>query len=123
MDHRKSGLFRRSDCTTEIVNRPNTHPAQPCGRAFRYKVCGVVTMAYARMGGSEATIDDSHHWLMNLDAIIVGLGPYIAADGGSRYWGAAGCQGWPCLLPSTAKGALEGVRQDQIVLTVARTLR
>jgi multimeric flavodoxin WrbA len=99
-----------------------THPAQPCGRAFRNKVCGVVTMAYARMGGSEATIDDIHHWLMNLDAIIVGLGPARTAQGDSSYWGASGCQGWPLPLPSTAKGALEGVKQDQIGLISARTL-
>ena len=99
-----------------------THPAQPCGRAFRNKVCSVITMAYARMGGSEATIDDIHHWLMNLDAIIVGLGPERTGQGDSSYWGAAGCQGWPQALPSTAKGALEGVKQDPIGLAAARTV-
>jgi len=99
-----------------------THPAQPCGRAFRNKVCGVITMSYARMGGSEATIDAIHHWLMNLDAIIVGLGPERAAHGDSSYWGASGCQGWPKPLPSTAEGALKAVKQDPIGLTAARTL-
>jgi multimeric flavodoxin WrbA len=99
-----------------------SHPVQPCGRAFRNKVCGVVTMAYARMGGSEATIDDIHHWLMNLDAIIVGLGPERGDQGDSSYWGASGCQGWPKPIPSTAKGALNGVKQDAIGLAAARTV-
>lgn len=99
-----------------------SHPVQPCGRAFRNKVCGVITMAYARMGGSEATIDDIHHWLMNLDAIVVGLGPERTGQGDSSYWGASGCQGWPQPLSSTAKGAFEAVKQDAIGLTAARTL-
>jgi len=103
-----------------LVDR--THPVQPCGRAFRNKVCGVITMSYARMGGSEATIDDIHHWLMNLDAIIVGLGPERGAHGDSSYWGASGCQGWPEPLRSTAKGALNAVKQDPIGLAAARTL-
>lgn len=99
-----------------------THPIQPCGRAFRNKVCGVITMAYARMGGSEATIDDIHHWLMNLDAIIVGLGPARSAHGDSSYWGASGCQGWPKSLPSTVPGALSAVKQDAMGMDAARSL-
>ena len=99
-----------------------THPVQPCGRACRNKVCGVITMAYERAGGSEATIDDIHHWLMNLDAIIVGKGPDKIKMGSGSYWGASGCQGWPDPLPSVAKGSRSAVLQDKVGLHAARTL-
>lgn len=100
-----------------------THPVQPCGKAFRNKVCGVITMAYERAGGSEATIDAIHHWLMNLDAIIIGHGPEKTKMGSGSYWGASGCQGWPQPISAALKGgARDAVLQDEIGLHAARCL-
>jgi multimeric flavodoxin WrbA len=99
-----------------------THPAQPCGRAFRNKVCGVITMAYERMGGSEATIDTIHHWLMNLDSIIVGSGPARPGQGSSSFFGATGIQGWPEHIPTVKKEAINAVKQDIIGIEAARNL-
>lgn len=99
-----------------------THPGQACGRAWRNKVCGVITMAYERMGGSEATIDDIHHWLMNLDGIIVGSGPARPGQGSGSFWGAAGVQGWPEHIPTVKKEALNAVKQDTVGMEAARNL-
>ena len=99
-----------------------SHPGQPCGKAWRNKVCGVITMAYERAGGAEATIDDIHHWLMNIDAIIVGRGPDKPKMGSGTYWGASGCQGWPTPITSAKKESFDAVLQDEIGLYGARCL-
>jgi len=99
-----------------------SHPAQPCGRAWRNKVCGVITMAVERAGGAEATIDDIRHWLGNIDAIGIGIGPARSGHGSGSFWGAAGVQGWPYYIPTIKKEALNAVKQDVIGLESARNL-
>ena len=106
-----------------LVDR--TFCGQPCGRAWRNRVCGVITMAYERAGGAEATMDDIRHWLMNADAILVGSGPVRPSQGCGSYWGAAGVQGWPRPIPTLNKeglDALSAVKQDIIGMEAARNL-
>jgi multimeric flavodoxin WrbA len=99
-----------------------THCTQPCGRALRNKVCGIVTMAGQRAGGAEATMDDIRHWLMNIDAINVGYGPMRPSYGCGSFWGASGVQGWPYFVESTKKESQSAVKQDNIGLEAARNL-
>jgi multimeric flavodoxin WrbA len=99
-----------------------THSAQPCGRAWRNKVCGIITMAAQRAGGAEATMDDIRHWLMNIDAINVGPGPARPSYGCGSFWGAAGVQGWPQFIDTVRKEALNAVKQDHIGIGAAGNL-
>ncbi|MCK4354357.1 MAG: flavodoxin family protein [Dehalococcoidia bacterium] len=99
-----------------------THPVQPCGRAFRNKVCGVVTMAVERAGGAEATMDDIRHWLGNMDAIYIGSGPARPTPACGSFWGAQGVQGWPNYIPTTKPEARSAVKQDIIGMQAARNL-
>jgi multimeric flavodoxin WrbA len=99
-----------------------SHPAQPCGRAWRNKVCGIVTMAVERSGGAEATMDDIRHWLGNIDAINIGIGPERPSPASGSFWGAQGVQGWPHYVPTTKRGAINAVKQDYIGLEAARNL-
>jgi len=86
-----------------------SHPAQPCGRAWRNKVCGIVTMAVERSGGA-------------IDAINIGIGPERPSPASGSFWGAQGVQGWPHYVPTTKKGAINAVKQDYIGLEAARNL-
>lgn len=97
-----------------------SHPAQPCGRAWRNKVVGIVTMAMERAGGAEATIDDIRHWLTNCDAISVGIGPARPKPSCGSFWGAAGVQGWPDY--KIGKEGINAVKEDYIGLQAARNL-
>lgn len=97
-----------------------SHPAQPCGRAWRNKVVGIITMAMERAGGAEATIDDIRHWLTNTDSITVGIGPERPKPSCGSFWGAAGCQGWPDY--KIGKEGITAVKEDYIGLQSARNL-
>jgi len=99
-----------------------THPPQACGRAWRNRVVGIVTMTAERMGGAEATIIDIRNWLGNIDAIGVGSGPARPSFGSGSYWGAAGVQGWPNFTPTVRPEAMNAVKQDFIGLEAARNL-
>jgi hypothetical protein len=89
---------------------------------LRNKVCGVITMAVERAGGAEATMDDIRHWLGNIDAINIGIGPARPSPASGSFWGAQGVQGWPHYIPTTKKEALNAVKQDYIGIEAARNL-
>jgi multimeric flavodoxin WrbA len=97
-----------------------SHPGQPCGRAWRNKVVGISTMAAERAGGAEATIDDIKHWLSNLDALPVSIGPARPDPGAGSFWGAAGVQGWPYM--KWGKEGMNAVKEDMMGLQAARNL-